>query len=88
MFMICHVTIFCKEKKKQDLLMQHSHFSCIFPKCNGINSESREMIRLLLQSPTQARVWLTEILMTKYYKSCYCLIRYYAVHQKHGATFE
>lgn len=32
----------------------------------------------------QARVWLTEILMTKYYKSCYCLIRYYAVHQKHG----
>lgn len=32
--------------------MQHSHFSCIFPKCNGINSESREMIRLLLQSST------------------------------------
>ena len=36
-------------------------------------------------------VWLTEILMTKYYKSCYCLTldaTSYAVHQKHGATFE
>ena len=68
MFMICHVSIFCQEEKKGS----HATFPFFLYFCSKVQ---RYQFWIPRDDPfvIAVGVWLTEILMTKYYKSCYCL---------------